>query len=127
MSYHDDLLEQARHLVGYEPRRPRQASLRRAISAAYYAAFHLLLDAAGRAFVPGASRAAERELLRRSIDHGSMKAACQERSWWPRPVPPDLEIVLRLFPQLQDARQKADYALHGLVTRADTLAVIADT
>ncbi len=46
MSLHDDLLEQAKHLANREPRRPKQASLRRAISAAYYALFHLLVDEA---------------------------------------------------------------------------------
>lgn len=39
MSLHADLLKQARHLATKERRRPSQASLRRAISAAYYALF----------------------------------------------------------------------------------------
>ena len=39
MSLHGDLLVQARHLALVEPRRPRQASLRRAISASYFARF----------------------------------------------------------------------------------------
>ena len=34
-----------------EPRRPKQASLRRAVSAACYALFHLLVDDAERAFL----------------------------------------------------------------------------
>lgn len=41
MAFPDDLLEQAVHLARREPGRPRQASLRRAISTAYYALFHL--------------------------------------------------------------------------------------
>src|SRR5687767_10606362 len=36
MSLHDDLRRQAWHLATREPRRPVQASLRRAVSAAYY-------------------------------------------------------------------------------------------
>ena len=51
MSLHSDLLEQATFLVKREPRRPRQASLRRAISAAYYSLFHLLIFEASRVFV----------------------------------------------------------------------------
>jgi hypothetical protein len=48
-----DLLEQARFLVGRERRKPKQASLRRAVSTAYYAAFHLLgTDAASQASPP---------------------------------------------------------------------------
>jgi uncharacterized protein (UPF0332 family) len=46
MAYHDDLLDQALKLVHEEPSNPKQAGLRRAVSAAYYAVFHLL----GRAF-----------------------------------------------------------------------------
>ena len=41
MSFPNDLLEQARHLANREPKRPKQASLRRAVSTAYYALFHL--------------------------------------------------------------------------------------
>ncbi|MEX2560734.1 MAG: hypothetical protein WD403_12510 [Pirellulales bacterium] len=37
MSLHADLLTQAEYLANKEPKRPKQASLRRAISAAYYA------------------------------------------------------------------------------------------
>ncbi len=46
MAYPDDLLEQAQHLAQREPKRPKQASLRRAISSAYYALFHLLISEA---------------------------------------------------------------------------------
>src|SRR5580658_8841910 len=41
-----DLLEQAYHLARREPKRPRQASLRRAVSTSYYALFHLLISEA---------------------------------------------------------------------------------
>jgi uncharacterized protein (UPF0332 family) len=43
MPYCDDLLEQALHLAKREKKKPRQASLRRAVSTAYYALFHLLI------------------------------------------------------------------------------------
>src|SRR5467141_3575239 len=46
MAYADDLLEQARHLANRERKNPRQASLRRAVSTAYYALFHLLIHEA---------------------------------------------------------------------------------
>ena len=38
-----DLLKQAERLAKLEPKRPKQASLRRSISAAYYSLFHLLM------------------------------------------------------------------------------------
>src|SRR6266571_1109983 len=41
-SLHNELLAQAWHLAKKEPKHPLQASLRRAVSAAYYAVFHLL-------------------------------------------------------------------------------------
>jgi len=46
MAFAQDLLEQSSHLANREPRRPRQASLRRAVSTAYYALFHLLIQEA---------------------------------------------------------------------------------
>ena len=46
MAFAQDLLEQSRHFANREPKRPRQASLRRAISTAYYALLHLLTTAA---------------------------------------------------------------------------------
>jgi len=46
MSFADDLLEQSYDLAHKEPANPKQASLRRAVSTAYYALFHLLIDEA---------------------------------------------------------------------------------
>ena len=49
----NDYLEQARHLATRERTRPKQASLRRAVSVAYYALFHLLCDEASNVLVRG--------------------------------------------------------------------------
>ena len=46
MSLAQDLLDQADHLVNMDGANPKQASLRRAVSTAYYALFHLLVDEA---------------------------------------------------------------------------------
>ena len=43
MAYHDELLQQARELVHKNPNNPTQADLRRSVSSAYYALFHLLI------------------------------------------------------------------------------------
>lgn len=67
MSLHRDLLNQARQLATHEPRRPRQASLRRAVSAAYYALFHLLVDAASREIVAGQGRDVLRQQVGRAL------------------------------------------------------------
>jgi hypothetical protein len=69
VSLHRDLLEQAGHLAKREPKKPRQASLRRAISAAYYALFHLLVDQAGRLMVSGSQRIDLRYRLQRAFRH----------------------------------------------------------
>jgi hypothetical protein len=45
MGIAEDLLRQADHLATYEGSNPSQASLRRAVSTAYYALFHLLVEA----------------------------------------------------------------------------------
>ncbi len=44
MGLSQDLLDLADHLSRRERRKPRQASLRRAVSTAYYALFHLLIE-----------------------------------------------------------------------------------
>ena len=56
MSLPRDLLAQATLLATKEPRRPRQASLRRSVSASHYALFHLLVDTAARRLVSGNDR-----------------------------------------------------------------------
>jgi len=52
LALHDDLLQQARFLANREPVHPRQASLRRAVSAAYYALFHALIAEAAAILAP---------------------------------------------------------------------------
>lgn len=73
MSLHRDLLNQARQLATHEPRRPKQASLRRAVSAAYYALFHLLVDSASRVVVSGQGQEVLRQQVGRALGHTDMK------------------------------------------------------
>jgi hypothetical protein len=74
MALHHDLLDQAAHLARKEPKRPKQASLRRAVSAAYYGLFHLLVDAAVKQFVRGQNPWDLQNVLRRAFDHSEMKS-----------------------------------------------------
>lgn len=69
MAYHDDLLAQALELV--HSAQPSQATLRRAVSTAYYAVFHLLIAEATANW----SQAGLRTTLGRAFDHGVMKTA----------------------------------------------------
>src|SRR5262245_50068779 len=75
MALHEDLLAQAAWLTTKDARRPKQASLRRAVSTAYYALFHLLVDEASRFLVGGAKRIQLRHQLARAFEHGQMRHA----------------------------------------------------
>ncbi len=73
MSLHSELLKQARFLAQKEPKKPTQASLRRSVSASYYALFHLLVDEAPRLMLSGHGRRPLRDCLARAFQHSSMK------------------------------------------------------
>lgn len=128
MSVPADLLEQAEHLLKREPRRPRQVSLRRAVSASYYALFHLLVDEASRLMVPGVRREPIRDAYRRTFNHAEMAAAARNFSGGTFPdvlaqargtraLAPDLLLVARALVELQQARHTADYNLRVRLTR----------
>jgi hypothetical protein len=74
MSFADDLLEQAYDLANKQPANPKQASLRRAVSAAYYALFHLLIDEA----VSNWAVERQRGLLARTFAHDRMRLLATE-------------------------------------------------
>ncbi|MBM3551191.1 MAG: hypothetical protein FJX45_05355 [Alphaproteobacteria bacterium] len=85
-----------------EPRRPKQASLRRAVSAAYYAIFHLLVEDAARQLAT-ANPAGLREKIRRAFAHTEMKKVCRDFARTKNRAPPDnLKTFLstRLSPEL---------------------------
>ena len=132
---HDQLLEQARHLATRERSRPRQASLRRAISAAYYALFHLLVDEASRCFLRGGERARFRPRLARAFTHSQLKLSSQdfahraklpdvvEKSGIDR-VPEDVAVVARAFVRLQEQRHRADYDVAIRFSRREALELV---
>jgi hypothetical protein len=116
MAFPDELLQLARHLRDIQP--ADQATLRRAVSTAYYAIFHLLISEATANWAPPEPIA----VLARSFDHGPMKTASEARvaqinaalkensSVGPRrEVLVRLETVERVFTQAQQRRNDADY------------------
>jgi uncharacterized protein (UPF0332 family) len=132
MSLARDLLEQAEHLSRRERRRPRQASLRRAVSTGYYALFHLLVDEASRLFTGGGQPERVRAFVARSFQHTTMKEASErvrtgslfaELSGLGR-VPEDLRTVARVFVSLQQARHEADYDLSASFKRSEVLRLL---
>ncbi len=129
MSLADDLLEQAWHLANREPRRPRQVSLRRAVSAAYYAIFHLLTTETAKNW----KRRAERHTLARMFDHRPMEKVCTKkrdelneyfktnpRSSHQRDVRGHLRVIAATFVSIQQHRETADYDNSAKWTRTDT-------
>ena len=137
MSLHGDLLVQARFLASKEPRRPSQASLRRGVSASYYALFHLLVDEAARRMVSVGGRDRLRNCLKRAFDHGNMKKVAQQFARGnvspklgpglnEQPLQPEIVRVATAFSDLQQLRHEADYDLSRRFTRQEVLALVAD-
>lgn len=133
MPYPDHLLEQARHLAKREKKKPRQASLRRAISTAYYALFHLLIQEATLNW----KRVEQRPLLARFFEHGKMKAASERQrgeinAYFKTTLRPSQEFesarhlyrVADTFFQAQQQRHRADYDNTAPWTRVEVLALI---
>jgi uncharacterized protein (UPF0332 family) len=133
MAFHEDLLEQAQHLARRERGRPRQASLRRAISTAYYALFHLLISET----IKNWKRQAERNTLARMFEHAFMAKACSTKRdelntfFKARPSPgSELEVsrhlhfVVLTFLRMLQHRQTADYDNSIRWTRTDALETI---
>ena len=130
----DDLLEQAVFLLGREQKKPRQASLRRAVSTAYYATFHLLANEAAAQASP-ASPAGLSYRVQRAIEHTSMKKGAKsfEANNLPKllkplltsPLDPSLISLASDFIQLQEERHIADYDLSAKFDRGRAGAAIA--
>jgi uncharacterized protein (UPF0332 family) len=133
VGYADDLLELAQQLANLEPANPRQACLRRAVSTAYYALFHLLIFEATLNW----GRAELRPDLGRVFGHGKMKTASVERrsqlEAYFKKNPPEgrelavfkhLHTVAQTFIQVQHRREEADYDTGKEWTQTDVLAQI---
>src|SRR5437016_4115246 len=76
MTYADELLELAQDIANLHAQDdPHQPSLRRAVSTAYYALFHLLISEATSNW----SRPELRATLARVFDHGAMKQAADKK------------------------------------------------
>jgi hypothetical protein len=97
-------------LANLEPGTPKQASLRRAVSTAYYALFHLLIDeAVGNWNVPR-----QRSTLARTFEHSKMRNVCQDhvKDFYKAGSPTvgvQLKNVAEAFNILREQRHTADY------------------
>jgi len=119
MAFHDDWLALARSLIPPHPgpHSPPPMQLRRGVSTAYYALFHLLVHEAVTRIIAHPALHAE---LGRSIDHGPTRAVCKEyadaklvggalTTSSGDVIPNALQDIGRAFVMLLEARQRADY------------------
>lgn len=126
MALASDLLRQAELLARHDRRRPRQANLRRAVSSAYYALFHMLTADATAKLLPRSARTARLAFVR-AFGHMEMAEACRAMAnprtgvvaLFPNGIPPQLVQVGRAFIHLQQARHEADYDLRRAFTRSE--------
>ena len=138
MALHDELLQLAKFLANREPRHPRQVSLRRALSTAYYAIFHALIAEATNVLAPTRPNNL-RSQIGRAFAHTDMKAVCAtfrqgnvERlpsttaALVVPPIRQELISVAQTFVDLQDARHKADYDPLALFSRTDVVTKVLE-
>ena len=111
------LLELAQSMAAMDAKRPRQATLRRAISTAYYSLFHLLTTEYAALF---SSDPIAKAAIARTVNHKDIAAIARDFSSSTPLMPeslkfkgiivtPELSAVARAFTVLQDKRHDADY------------------
>ena len=110
----DDLIRIARLLAGGMTGgglgRPRDADLRRAVSAAYYALFHALAACCADTLIGSSPRTRSQQAWRqtyRALDHGPAKERCARREI--EQFPQDIQDFAASFVKLQGRRHTADY------------------
>src|SRR6266481_9099474 len=123
MAYHDDLLGHALALVHAQPQ--SELTLRRAVSAAYYAVFHLLIFESTEHW----DNRGLRNTLGRAYDHGLMKSTSNRilnggefpyTNENPQVVK-ELRDIAQGCSQLQEDRHVADYNLTKPLDPVDAL------
>jgi hypothetical protein len=130
----EHLLEQAEHLARRERTRPRQASLRRALSTAYYALFHFLIREAVQQIAPHLSDENYNRVYR-WFDHGTMYRVARAFSQEVVRIPnskevlvqsnnPSVQFIAKHFADTQELRHSADYDPGAVFLREDVLVKI---
>jgi hypothetical protein len=133
MALADDLLNQAHLLADRSPAFPIQADLRRAVSTAYYALFHLLIADSIELIAPAAPIKLPAK-IGRAFAHAEMKQVCRAiantrttpafSDLLPAGFSMDLQFIANTFVELQSNRHSADYDLAVVYNYADTLDLI---
>jgi uncharacterized protein (UPF0332 family) len=118
----DDLLEDARDLAAKGDAQSRKSCMRRAISTAYYAVFHLLIED----FVRHWEIEDQRARLARMFTHQKMRDASFKSKDKDSPTSVEVALtdVITWFGQLQGDRHRADYDVGWNIVRTDVNAAI---
>lgn len=137
----EDLISLSKSIAELSPRKPRQAHLRRAVSTAYYAVFHYLVDEVCCAQIGTQNSQKEhRHALARAFVHTSMREACTSFAGGtlketvikglPRdgngnyPIPKEIRDIASTFAELQEKRHLADYDLSERFEKSEVLTLI---
>jgi hypothetical protein len=132
----EHLFEQASTLTLRSRGRPRQADIRRAISAAYYGIFHAIITAAADQFVGGTNRTRRRYgLVYRSVGHAWLRDLCKEVQKQTLPQKfkayephggfgPNIIAFASAVVELQEKRHAADYDPMIRVNRSDAILAV---
>ena len=108
--------------------RPRQADLRRAVSAAYYALFHALAHC-GADMLAGSSSARRNQAgwqrIYRSLEHGITRSRLNNQGGM-NGFPREIQEFGRLFVDLQLQRHRADYDPTASFDRATVIQLVAE-
>jgi hypothetical protein len=119
---HDDLLDIASRLAQLEEGKPRQASLRRAISSAYYALFHAVAKLCADKLVGYSKPWGLYTPIYRTLDHGKAKDVFKRMLTGHGA---DIAGIGQTFILLQEQRHMADYDPSPLrLGRAETFDLI---
>ncbi len=122
-----DLIETASALLSPAGGKPTEASLRRAVSSAYYALFHCLAHECANLLIGGSgsdrSEATWRQVYR-ALDHGPAKTKCKKREMI-RKFPEEIQSFTKTFADLQEKRHSADYDPFAQFTELDVSTNIA--
>lgn len=106
-----DLLDTAHILLSSRGDKPTDASLRRAVSSAYYALFHCLSRECADLLIGNGgsdrSDAAWRQVYR-ALEHGTAKTKCRKQEMIKK-FPDEVQGFARTFAALQEKRHSADY------------------
>lgn len=128
MSSHN-LIRAARDLVeSADPDDPHRSHFRRAISTAYYALFHCLAESSANLLAgEDPANRSNRAWLQtyRALNHGAVKNRRNRREFKTE-FPQEIQDFAKVFVEIRDKRNSADYDPTGSLSKLDAQRAIND-